>query len=156
MILQAVHQLQGRSKTAPPIRNLPAFSQGRDFFALAKRASGVCQPTCVWMRWERDFLKKNHLTIISIINIVIFMTGKHEKTLIALFASPVPRNIPFRNVVSLLTALGCRVKQREGSRIDFIHGRRSLHLHEPHPGKEIKPYQVKAVREFLQTIGVES
>lgn len=42
-----------------------------------------------------------------------------------------------------------------GFRIDFVFGQDTLHLHEPHPGKEIKPYQVKAVRVFLLNIGVK-
>lgn len=82
------------------------------------------------------------------------MNAKHRKTLHAIFASPVPRSIPFRDAAALLTALGCTFFQREGSRIDFVHGQQTLHLHEPHPGKEIKPYQVKAVRAFLLEIGV--
>ena len=83
------------------------------------------------------------------------MNSKHRKTLTALFASPILRNIPFRDVAALLAALGCKAKQREGSRIDFIHGQRTLHLHEPHPGKEIKSYQVKAILEFFSKIGVK-
>lgn len=85
----------------------------------------------------------------------INMNAKHGKTFTALFASPVPRNILFRDLASLLAALGFTVKQREGSRIDFIYGRNTLHLHEPHPGKEVKPYQVKAVRAFLLENGVK-
>ena len=83
------------------------------------------------------------------------MNGKHGKTLSALFASPVSRNIAFRDLAALLSALGCTAKQREGSRIDFIHNQYTLHLHEPHPGKEIKPYQIKAAQMFLLNIGVK-
>ncbi|MCC8108418.1 MAG: type II toxin-antitoxin system HicA family toxin [Planctomycetes bacterium] len=82
------------------------------------------------------------------------MNAKHRKTLAALFARPVARTIPFRDLVALLRALGFTVRQGEGSRIDFFLGRDTLHLHEPHPGKELKPYQVKAVRAFLLAIGV--
>ncbi|MCC8166460.1 MAG: type II toxin-antitoxin system HicA family toxin [Planctomycetes bacterium] len=46
------------------------------------------------------------------------------------------------------------VRQREDSRVDFFHGQKTLHIHEPHPGKEIRPYQVKDVRSFLKKIGV--
>jgi len=55
----------------------------------------------------------------------------------------------------MLIALGCAVIQREGSRVDFVYDKATLHLHEPHPGKEIKPYQVKEVRNFLVRIGVK-
>lgn len=83
------------------------------------------------------------------------MNAKHRKTLAALFASPAPRNIAFRDMASLLTALGFVTRQKEGSRVDFIIGQDTLHLHEPHPGKELKPYQVKVVQAFLSDIGVK-
>jgi hypothetical protein len=83
------------------------------------------------------------------------MNVKARKTLAALFASPVSRSIAFRDLSSLLMALGFTIRQGEGSRMDFIYGNVTLHLHEPHPGKEIKPYQVKAVRAFLLNIGVK-
>jgi hypothetical protein len=79
------------------------------------------------------------------------MNAKHRKTLAALFAAPTSRNIAYRDV----SALGFTIKQREGSRVDFIFNQDTLHLHEPHPGKEIKPYQVQAVRAFLSSIGVK-
>lgn len=83
------------------------------------------------------------------------MNKKHLKTLSAIFASPASRNIPYRDVAALLRALDCIVHQGDGSRVAFECGTLMLHLHEPHPGKEIKPYQVKAVREFLIEIGVK-
>ena len=83
------------------------------------------------------------------------MNAKHRKTLTALFASPTSRNIAYRDLSALLVALGFTVKEREGSRVDFIFNQDTLHLHEPHPGKEIKPYQVQAVRAFLSSIGVK-
>ncbi len=82
------------------------------------------------------------------------MNAKHRKTLSSVFASPVSRNIPFRDVSALLVASGCTISQGNGSRIRFIHGRGVLTLHEPHPGKEVKEYQVKYIRDFLIDIGV--
>lgn len=83
------------------------------------------------------------------------MNKKHRKTLAAIFSSPIPRNIAYRDMAALLTALQCEIEQAEGSRVIFNFGRYSFHIHEPHPGKEIKQYQVKAVREFLNEIGVK-
>ena len=81
------------------------------------------------------------------------MNSKHQKTISAIYN--VSRSITFRDVSSLLVALGCEVKQGNGSRIRFIFGQRILTMHEPHPGREIKEYQVKMVRDFLIAIGVK-
>lgn len=82
------------------------------------------------------------------------MNAKHQKTLSLVFASPAPRSLSFRDTSALLVAAGCVIQQRRGSRIRFVHGGFILTLHVPHPGKEIKDYQVKMVREYLTTIGV--
>jgi predicted RNA binding protein YcfA (HicA-like mRNA interferase family) len=82
------------------------------------------------------------------------MNAKHQKTLSMLFATPTPRSVSFRDASALLVALGCVIQQGRGSRIRFIHGKTILTLHVPHPGKEIKEYQVKMMRDFLTTIGV--
>lgn len=83
------------------------------------------------------------------------MNARHRKTLTAIYATPTLKNITFRNMAALLAAVGCTMKQREGSRVEFRSGRFEMHLHEPHPGKEIKPYQVKRARQFLIDIGVK-
>lgn len=73
----------------------------------------------------------------------------------AIFSSPIPRNIAYWDMAALLAALQCEMEQAEGSRVIFNFGQYSFHIHEPHPGKEIKQYQVKAVREFLTEIGAK-
>ncbi len=82
------------------------------------------------------------------------MNAKHQKTLSAIFASPVSRSVSFRDVSALLVASGCVIKQGRGSRIRFIYGQSILTLHEPHPAKEIKEYQVRLARDFLVSIGI--
>lgn len=81
------------------------------------------------------------------------MNSKHKKTLASIFANA--RTIPFRNVESLLKALECDMIEAEGSRVTFTKAGNVWHVHRPHPGNEIKPYQVKAVRRFLDEIGVK-
>lgn len=83
------------------------------------------------------------------------MNAKHRKTLAALFASPVPRTLTFRDIESLLRAAGCSVKEGPGSAVDFIFEGKSAAFHRPHPQKEAKPYQVRDARDFLRRIGVE-
>jgi hypothetical protein len=48
-----------------------------------------------------------------------------------------------------------QVLQGDGSRVRFDLNDVSLNIYSPHPQKELKRYQVKAVREFLVNAGVE-
>lgn len=82
------------------------------------------------------------------------MNSKHRKTLIAIYKSPVPRNLLWEDIKSLLLYIGCELIEGDGSRVGFEFGEHRLDFHRPHPGKEAKPYQVKAAREFLQILEV--
>ncbi len=83
------------------------------------------------------------------------MNPKHKRTLAALMGSPTPKSLPFRNVESLLAALGCEVAEGEGSRVSFNLKGRSMTLHRPHPGKDIQSYQIRDVKGFLKKAGVQ-
>jgi hypothetical protein len=83
------------------------------------------------------------------------MNKKQRNTYSALFAEPIRRNILWNDVVSLILALDGQVLQGDGSRVRFDLNDVSLNIHSPHPQKELKRYQVKAVREFLINAGVE-
>jgi HicA toxin of bacterial toxin-antitoxin, len=83
------------------------------------------------------------------------MSRKHRATYEALFAEPIRRNIDWNDVVSLVKALGGEVLQGDGSRVRFDLSGISLNIHSPHPQKELKRYQVKAVRDFLMSTGIE-
>jgi HicA toxin of bacterial toxin-antitoxin, len=83
------------------------------------------------------------------------MNKKQRNTYSALFAEPIRRNILWNDVVSLILALDGQVLQGDGSRVRFDLNNISLNIHSPHPQKELKRYQVKAVREFLVNAGVE-
>jgi HicA toxin of bacterial toxin-antitoxin, len=83
------------------------------------------------------------------------MNKKQRNTYSALFAEPIRRNILWNDVVSLVLALDGQVLQGDGSRVRFDLNDVSLNIHSPHPQKELKRYQVKAVREFLINAGVE-
>ncbi len=77
------------------------------------------------------------------------MNRKQRNTYDAIFAQPIRRNIVWNDVVSLIKAVGGRVTQGDGSRVRFDLNDISLNIHSPHPQKELKKYQVKAVREFF-------
>jgi HicA toxin of bacterial toxin-antitoxin, len=83
------------------------------------------------------------------------MNKKQRNTYSALFAEPIRRNILWNEVVSLILALDGQVLQGDGSRVRFDLNEVSLNIHSPHPQKELKRYQVKAIREFFVNAGVE-
>ena len=82
------------------------------------------------------------------------MNSKHRKTLVALMAEPINGNIDWARIEGLLLALGCRVIEGPGSAVTFEHQGRKANFHRPHPGKEALRYRVRAVREYLEKIGV--
>jgi hypothetical protein len=83
------------------------------------------------------------------------MNRKQRNTYDALFAEPIRRNIAWSDVVSLVKALGGEVLQGDGSRVRFDLNGISLNIHSPHPQKELKIYQIKAVRDFLINAEIE-
>ena len=82
------------------------------------------------------------------------MNSKQRKTLEALFSEPTRRNIGWSDVVSLIKGLNGDVIQGNGSRVRFDLNDVALNIHSPHPGNELKRYQVQAVREFLLKAGI--
>lgn len=83
------------------------------------------------------------------------MNKKQRKIYDAIFAEPIRRNIIWDDVVNLIQAIGGIVTQGNGSRVRFDLNEISLNIHSPHPQKELKRYQVKAIREFLIKAGIE-
>lgn len=83
------------------------------------------------------------------------MNARHRKTLAAIFASPIPRSLTCRDVESLLHALECEKTEGNGSGVAYGRNGKSVAFHRPHPGKEIKQYQIKEIRGFLEDIGVQ-
>ena len=82
------------------------------------------------------------------------MNRKQQKTYDSIFVDPIRRNIVWDDVVNLIQSLGGIVTQGDGSRVRFDLNEISLNIHSPHPQKELKRYQIKALREFLIKAGV--
>ncbi len=82
------------------------------------------------------------------------MNNAHRKTLAAVFANPVPKNLEWAKIEALFAACGCRITEGAGSRVRISFGRDVLNAHRPHPGSEAKPYQVRDARAFLERIGM--
>lgn len=62
---------------------------------------------------------------------------------------------PYADVVKILRHIGYDVKNGSGSSRKFYNRTTGaiIALHEPHPGKEILPYAVRAIREHLSERG---
>ncbi len=82
------------------------------------------------------------------------MNARHRRTLLAIFASPPPATIAWRDVEALLVALGADRQHRAGSRIAFELNGRTLHMHVPHPANEIGRKTIRDVKDFLDAAGV--
>ena len=83
------------------------------------------------------------------------MNNKQRKTLAAIFTNPPPKTLAWDDLVSLLFALGCDMDKDGGSHCAFRRDGKKADFHRPHPGKDLKPYQVRDARDFLVKIGVE-
>ena len=83
------------------------------------------------------------------------MNSKHRKTLAAVFAKPTSGAIAFKDVESLLVALGCELTEGAGSRERFDKDGLAYLCHRPHPGKEAKRYQIEDVRQFLERLEIK-
>jgi hypothetical protein len=83
------------------------------------------------------------------------MNNRHRRTLTAIFERPERSDIQWRDIESLLIALGAEIVEGQGSRVRVaLNGVRAV-FHRPHPQKEIDKGAVKSVRRFLQEAGVE-
>ena len=82
------------------------------------------------------------------------MNSKHRKTLLRVFTTPTLANIEWKDLESLLLAVGSELTEGSGSRVKFAHGIYTLNLHRPHPNKEALKYQVRDAQAYLEKIGV--
>lgn len=86
---------------------------------------------------------------------MLTVNSKHRKALQAIWAEPANGNLEWARIEALLVALGCRISERPGSSVTFDWRGRKASFHRPHLNKVALCYRVKAVREFLQHMGVE-
>ncbi|MDD2748740.1 MAG: type II toxin-antitoxin system HicA family toxin [Acidithiobacillus sp.] len=82
------------------------------------------------------------------------MNRTHRKILLRIYTDPVNGNIPWRDLESLLIAVGCRRIEGAGSSVTFESAGMRATFHRPHPGKEALRYRVRDVRAFLKSLGV--
>ena len=80
--------------------------------------------------------------------------GKHQKTLEAVFDVPVRSSIAWKDIESMLVALGAELSEGNGSRVRLaLNGVRAV-FHRPHPQKETDKGAVVSMRRFLMEAGI--
>jgi len=79
--------------------------------------------------------------------------GKREKLVQRLCARP--NDFLWSELAALLEHFGYKEQKGSGSRRKFIHGNGAIiSLHEPHPRKELKAYQMRDVINHLKEQGL--
>lgn len=83
------------------------------------------------------------------------LSGKHRRTLEAIFSDPMRANVRWSDVERLLKALGAELSEGRGSRVRIhLEGVRAV-FHRPHPQKETDKGALRSMRRFLRHAGVE-
>jgi hypothetical protein len=82
------------------------------------------------------------------------MNSKHRRTLEAAFRNPVLGSLEWADIESLLLAVDCTLIEGSGSRVRFHNDGYVEIFHRPHPAKEAKRYQVRAVHAYLIRLGI--
>ncbi len=76
--------------------------------------------------------------------------SKKEKLVARLLSQP--RNFTYNEAKTLMGLLGFEESNKgrtSGSRVEFYYEDYSVILHKPHPGNELKPYQIRQLIEYL-------
>lgn len=82
------------------------------------------------------------------------MSHKHQTLLRAIFHDPLPANVHWRELESLLSHLGATIEPSHGARFKVSLNQASDFLHHPHHASECSRDLIKQVREFLTQAGV--
>jgi hypothetical protein len=79
--------------------------------------------------------------------------SKHEKLLKRIAARP--KDLTWSELVSLMSSLSFEMERSSGSGRKFINAdtHATLFIHEPHPAKVLKSYQVRDAIHFLKEEG---
>ena len=81
--------------------------------------------------------------------------GKKEKLIKRIKGRP--KDFTYDEVESLLLSLGLRMPKSgktSGSRVRFVFDNTSIIIHKPHPRKELLPYQIDDILDFLERRGL--
>ena len=81
------------------------------------------------------------------------MQKRHRRTLAALFRRPTATDVAWRDVMTLIVALGGEVRSRSVRAVSLRD--RDLAVHEPHPSGLLPRLLVLRLRRFLLEGGIE-
>jgi hypothetical protein len=82
------------------------------------------------------------------------MTGRHRRTLEAIFADPVRANISWSDIEALFVTAGAVISEGRGSRVRVSLSGIDAVFHRPHPRRETDRGAVRSVRRFLREAGI--
>lgn len=92
--------------------------------------------------------------VVSYIDTIMALAGKHRRTLASIFDVPVRSDVRWADIEMLLEALGAELTEGRGSRTRvYLNGVRAV-FHRPHPRKETDKGALRSVRRFLVNAGV--
>jgi hypothetical protein len=82
------------------------------------------------------------------------MIRRRDRVLARIFAQPMPADLHWSDIESVLRAAGAEISEGRGSRVRVaLNGVRAV-FHRPHPRPEVKKGAVRAVRDFLVAAGI--
>jgi len=81
------------------------------------------------------------------------VNSRQRRTLGQIFCEPVPADLAWREIETLLRALGAEVTEGSGSRVRIARRGVRAVLHRPHPAPEADRATVRAVRALLEAAG---
>ncbi|MCP5187667.1 MAG: type II toxin-antitoxin system HicA family toxin [Pseudomonadales bacterium] len=82
------------------------------------------------------------------------MNKRQRRTLTRIYSRPVSGSIPWKEIESLLQALGAEVEERAGSRVAVVWKNEVRAFHRPHPSPDTDKGAVASVKKWLESHGV--
>lgn len=83
------------------------------------------------------------------------MTRRHDKTLAAIFETPVRSDVLWSDIEAMLKYHGAEITEGSGSRVRIaLNGVRAV-FHHPHPRKETDKGALRSMCRFLEEVGVK-
>ena len=83
------------------------------------------------------------------------MQAKHRRTLENMFKTPMPANIKWTEIITVLKAASVEIHERSGSRVLFKKAVECIVIHRPHPESHTGRATVRDIVAFLKAIGVK-
>ena len=79
------------------------------------------------------------------------LNPQQQKSLRKILKKPVPNDILWSNIISLMENIGCRIKYRGGSKFSIAKDGAMMFDHRPH-GNQASPENVKKIKSFLEKL----